>query len=421
MILKSDIERLRSLGRTIHEISEDDSNEKNKKLWTDMNDLVPTRPLIHVRDYPIYMMEYENELTPIIEDEFLGTVEQKLLLIIYEWNHLKSDRVVEPYIECDVVFYDSGFGIESDKPNVTNAKQSQFLNSVHYEQQIFSIDDIEKIKTPVVSYNKEETMKRFHLLEEIFDGIIPVKLFGRSQFNCTPLDDIMTWTGIEQGMLFLALEPSLMHCLVDRYIDAQIARIKQYESLGILSSNNAFKNIGNNCIGYSSTIAPATKTGIDAKISDIWGENSDQIMTGVSKKMSEEFSFNHETKWASLFPLFSYGCCERLDNKVSSLLSYFPNIRKISSSPYSNLETMLEQVENKVVVSFKPNSNYLSLGINMDYSYLKAELENVCKLVEKYNANVVINMKTLITLQNEPWRLWQWCDLAREIVTGYFG
>ena len=420
MIQKSDIERLRKLAYNLKDISENEINNKTKELWTNMNDLVPTRPLIHVRDYPLYMLEYEDELTTTINDPFLATIEQKLLLQIYEWNHLKSDRVVEPYIECDVVFSDSGFGIESDKPIVTNAKKSQFITSVEYKQQIFSSDDIEKIEYAKISYDSDETLKRLNMLKEIFKEILPVRLFGRSQFNCTPLDDIMTFTGIEQGMLFLALEKDLMHSLIERYIDVQIDRIKQYEKLGILSSNNAFKNIGNNCIGYSSEIPAPTESGIGAKISHIWGENSDQIMTCVSKEMSEEFSFCHEQRWASMFPLYSYGCCERLDNKAASLLSYFPNIRKISSSPYSNLESMLQQLERNVVVSFKPNSNYLSLGSNADFDYLKNEIIEVCRLVEKYQANVVINMKTLITLQDEPWRLWKWCDMAQEIVNAYF-
>jgi len=420
MALNKDHSRLRTLGAQVAEIVSLPEQQTNKKLWQDMNDLKPTRPLIHVRDCPLYMLEYEDELTPLIEDEFLRTIEQALLLQIYEWNHLRCDRVVEPFVECPVVFSDSGFGIEGDKAALTAAQKDQYKSTIHYERRIFSIDDIEKIETPKVVYDEEETMRRFQLLTEIFDGILPVKLFGRCHFNCTPLDDIMTWTGIDQGMLFLGLEPELMHAAVDRYIDAQIARIKQYETLGILSSNNAFKNIGNNCIGYTTQLPAPPKNGIGAKIGDIWGENCDQIMTCVSPGMSEEFAFSHEKKWAELFPLYSYGCCERLDNKVSNLMSRFPNLRKLSSSPYSDLQSVVEQVANRCVVSYKPNSNYLALGNKPDMDYLKNEIREACRIAEKYGANIVINMKTLITLQSEPWRLWEWCDMAREVVDASF-
>jgi hypothetical protein len=351
----------------------------------------------------------------------LKNIEMKLLLLIYEYTHMKCNRVIEPYVECDVVFSDSGFGIEADKHIVTNAGLTQYNQSISYTQQIFSFDDIEKIEYAKITYFKEQTEKNLATLQEIFDGILPVRLFGRSQFNCTPLDDIMTYTSIEQGMMYLALQPELMHSLISRYIEVQIDGIKQYESLGIISSNNAFKNVGNTCIGYTSSLAPPTESGIGAKISDIWGENSDQIMTCVSKEMSEEFAFAHEITWASMFPIYSYGCCERLDNKIGSLLEYFPNIRKISCSPYSDLEATLEQSEGRTVISFKPNSNYLALGANADFDYLRDEIVEVCRLVEKYQTNVVLNMKTLITLQQQPWRLWQWCSMAQEIVTAHFG
>jgi len=420
MSYKQERERLRELGRKVAEICSCPQIQTNKKLWTNMNDLVPTRPLIHTRDCPIYVLEYKNELTPVIEDEFLRSTEQTLLLQIYEWEHLKHDRVVEPYIECPVVFSDSGFGIESDKPDIAKAKKSQYLTSVRYEQQIFGIDDIEKIKTPVVEFDEDETKKRLFLLSEIFEGILPVKLFGRSQFNCTPLDDILTWTGIDNGMLFMATEPELIHSLISRYIEAQIVRIKQYERLGILSSNNSNKNVGNNCIGYTSQLKEPTESGIGAHISDIWGENSDQIMTCVSPEMSELYAFSHEQEWASMFPLYSYGCCEKLDNKIGSLLRYFPNIRKVSSSPYSNLESVVEQVGRECVISFKPNSNYLSQVGKPDMEHLRDEIITVCRLAQKYNSNIVINMKTIITLQSEPWRLWEWYDMAHEIIGAYF-
>jgi hypothetical protein len=282
------------------------------------------------------------------------------------------------------------------------------------------MDDVEKIKTPVVEYDEKTTLEHLNLLEEIFDGIIPVKLFGRTNFSCTTMDDILTWTGIDQGMYHFALKPDFMHALAGRYIDAQIARIKQYEKLGILSSNNNSKNIGNNCMGFTSQLPPPTESGIGAKIGGIWGENADQIMTGVSPEMTAEFSFEHEKKWAAMFPLHSYGCCERLDNKVDLLTAAFPNLRKISSSPFSNLPSMAEQLGNKYVISFKPNSLYLT-GDRPNMDLLRDEFKAGCELAQKHRLNLVFNMKTIITLNNEPQRLWQWCDMAMELIQAYFG
>ena len=396
--------------------------QRNRELWTAMNDLKAVRPLVYVRDYPLYLLQYNDELITRTEETFLQDIEQNLLLRIYEWNHLRGDRVIDPYIECPVVFTDSGFGVEGGYSNLAsnNVKEGYYDQSKHFDPVLFNMDDVEKIKTPVVEYDETTTMERFNLLNDIFRDIMPVKLFGRCHFRCTLMDDIMTRTGIDEGMTHLAMEPEFMHALAEKYIDAQIARIKQYEKLGILSSNNNSKNIGNNCIGFTSDLPPPPESGIGARIADIWGENADQIMTSVSPAMTQEFAFDHEKKWASLFPLHSYGCCERLDNKLDLLTLSFPNLRKVSSSPFSNLETAIEQLGNRYVISFKPNSVYL-VGDKPNMDILREEFKAACELAQKYEVNLVFNMKTLINLNGEPRRLWQWCDMAYEMIQAYFG
>ena len=107
MALKShDIERLRDLAKQVREISELPIQERNKKLWMSVNDLKMIRPVLHVRDLQISILEYEDELKPTIEDTFLQGLELDLLMRLYEWKHLRLDRVVEPIIKCNCVISD---------------------------------------------------------------------------------------------------------------------------------------------------------------------------------------------------------------------------------------------------------------------------------------------------------------------------
>jgi len=416
-----EIERLRELAKQVREIAEMPIQGHNRKLWTAVNDLHMIRPVIHVRDYPLYLIQFGDELTTTIEDESLKKIEQDLLLRLYEWRHLRGDRVVEPTVKCPVVYRDSGFGIEVATDDwVSFLDGGQYDKAVHYDRQITCEEDLTKIKTPVVEYDEAGTMRRYDLLQGIFDGILQVKLFGRHNFRCCPMDDIFTWMGISEGMLKLAMEPVLVHQAMERYINASIDRIRQYERLGILSSNNGFENIGNNCIGYTSDLPPATASGIGARIADIWGQSADQIMTCVSPGMTQEFCLDHEQKWAGMFTLYSYGCCERLDNKLSLLATSFPNIRKISCSPFSDLESTMEQLGDRYVISFKPNSTYLAHE-NAGFDYLKQEMTTALELSRKYKVNLVFNMKTLISLNGDPTRLWKWCDTANDLVAKYYG
>lgn len=185
-----------------------------------------------------------------------------------------------------------------------------------------------------------------------------------------------------------------------------------------MSSNNGPENIGHNGLGYTKQLPPPPESGMGAKLKDIWGQNSDQILTSVSPDMTAEFAFAYEKRWADLFGLHSYGCCERLDHKIDELKSCFGNLRKISASPFTRLEEQMEKMGSDYVVAFKPNSNYL-VGPTVDKESLKKELINICNLARKYNSNVEIDMKTLITLNGEPQRLWEWCDMAHNIITNY--
>jgi len=419
MILNNkDITRLRELAKQVREIAELPIQQKNKALWQAVNDRKMIRPTVFVRDYPIYMINYNNELTTTIEDEFLQKIEADLLLMIYEWKHLRCDRVIEPIIKCPVTVEDTRFGCEAAVRDLRDVIYGEEINtSKHFERQINCVEDLEKIKDPIVTYDEETTMKNFNLMKEIFDGILDVKLYGIDFFHFVPWDDLLSWMGIEEGMYDFVLNPELMHKAVEKYVEASINRAKQYERLGLVSSNNTNMKVGQGGPGYTSELPPPTESGIGARLCDNWGDGADQILTSVSPAMSQEFAFNYEKKWAEMFGLFAYGCCERLDHKINELKT-FKNLRKLSISPFADLEAAMEKLGGDVVVSFKPNSNYLTDPVwNKELS--KKELIRVCELAHKYNCNVEIIMKTLITLRGEPQRLWEWCDMALDIVSNY--
>ena len=191
--------------------------------------------------------------------------------------------------------------------------------------------------------------------------------------------------------------------------------------MGLLSSNNGNEYILNNNLGYTHDLPAAPENGIGCKMKDIWGACSDQIMTSVSPATSREFGFEYEKDFAKNFGLFGYGCCERLDHKMKDVIEYFPNVRQISVSPFAKPEPAMEILGDKYVTCFKNNSNLL-FQPNFEHAkpLLIEEMENVLKLAQKYNSNLIITMKTIITLSGEPERLWWWCNMAREMIDKYY-
>ena len=87
-------------------------------------------------------------------------------------------------------------------------------------------------------------------------------------------------------------------------------------------------------------------------------------------------------------------------------------------SPYADPVLMMEQTGKDIVVSFKPNSNYLG-STPWEKDLLLAELKRVCALARKYGCNLEIIMKTIITLDDDPQRLWEWCEMATDVAENY--
>ena len=420
-IPQKDRNRLRELGRRLAEIAALPEQDEHRAIWRAVNDGNMIRPAVLPRDYPVYLLDVDGELSPTCDDPFLRTVEADILLKLYEWEHLRCHRVIEPYVNCQADFHDARFGIEASSPgadDITTIESKEISTAKHFERILTGEEDLALIKDPEVVHNEAGTRRRLDMLNDVFAGIVDVKLHGADYFQYVPWDDLLSWMGIEEGMYDFVLNPEFMHAAMTRYTEASIMRVKRYEELGLLTSNNQAFTVGAGGYGYTSLLPPPTESGIGAKLKDVWGFVADQIMTSVSPEMSLEFAFEHERSYADLFGLNYYGCCERLDHKLEELRA-LPRLRKVSMSPYADIEQGMEKLGGgDIIVSFKPNSNYLTVD-PPEFDLLRKELVKVCELARKHNSNIEIMMKTIITLRGDPQRLWKWCDLAMEIINDY--
>ena len=140
---QQDIERLRDLGRKVREIAELPIQKERIQLWTNVNDLHMTKPVLYHRDTPGPVLNFENELTTQIEDPWLRGIEYNLLLRLYNWKHMPLDYVVEDSVKCECAIKDSGWGelmiYDSDL-----SKDRQGQTTVHFPQLIKDMDDVER-------------------------------------------------------------------------------------------------------------------------------------------------------------------------------------------------------------------------------------------------------------------------------------
>jgi hypothetical protein len=132
----------------------------------------------------------------------------------------------------------------------------------------------------------------------------------------------------------------------------------------------------------------------------------------VSPDMHYEFALQYELKWLKRFGLNYYGCCEPLNKKID-LLNNIPNLRKISISPWADLDDAIEKIKNRFIISYKPNPAIFTVD-NWDTRNIKSQVLNL--LTKFKGCSVEIIMKDISTVKYKPQRLWEWAKIIMDIL-----
>ena len=422
---------LRKLAEKKAQIAALPIQKQRTQMWTCLNRLKPVKPMIYINQVPWPQTGIEEHLETT--DPFCRELELELRRILYQWEHMPGDMVIEDKIYCPVLVKDTGFGIErhtkkaNESGNLQPAKAIEYgpapgrnkmmdtsvgtVISQHYEPVIKEEKDIEKIKTPHVTVNQELTKRNFQLMKNIFDGILTVQKQGAPGFWFAPWDQLVEWWGVQEALMDLALRPDMVKRAMTRLVDAGIARLEQYEKINALSLNNGNILIGSGGPGYTDELPRPDFNPEHVRTIDMWGSSTAQILSEVSPEMHQEFALEFENRWLKKFSLNYYGCCEPLHHKLH-ILKNIPNLRKISISPLADVEKAAAEIGDKYVISYKPNPAIFAWD-HWDADAARRQLQND---LEKMKGCVVeVIMKDISTVHHQPQRLWQWAEMARGV------
>ena len=400
---------LRKLGEKIAGIAALPVQREKAEMWRRLNDLEPVKPMIWINEIPWHEMDVNDELKIQCTDPFCRGVEGGLRRTIYQWEHIRGDMVVEETLYSPLVIRDTGFGIGEDVDIVRTDPRSGVVSRT-FHPQIREEKDIEKIKMPEITHDEEASERNYQQMANIFHGIIPVKKRGIPGQWFAPWDNLIRWWGVQEAMIDLALRPELVHMVMEHFISAYIHRLDQWEELNLLALNNSNIRIGSGGYGYSDELPQDDFEPDHVRPIDIWGCATAQIFSEVSPQMHEEFALQYERRWLDRFGLTYYGCCEPLDIKMG-ILRKVPNLRKISMSPWIDVDRAAKEVGTDYVFSLKPNPEIL--GRDAWHPDIARKVLN--ETLEKTQGCVVeIIMKDISTVRYEPQRLWEWADIAVE-------
>ncbi len=406
-------EVLRQLAWKYYEIANSSKNKENIKLHRAVNNLRQIRPVVLIDELPWHEMNINDELTLLCEDPYLRSIEWFFRTNLYRHKYFPADMVVPPFVPVNKVIETSGVGIEVEE-NILPTDEDNHIVAHQFMDVLATEDDLAMMHNQVVTYNKTETMERYNKVGEILGDIIPVKLVGVGYYAFAPWDQISRYRGVTNLLIDLVERPDFMHKMVRKLTDISLSYLQQLEDLELLD-NSAYSL---HCTPIFTSDLP-NKDPDSSKITrkNIWGRGTAQIFGSVSKEMHDEFDIPYMIETIGQCGLSYYGCCEPLDKKVD-IVEKIPNLRKISITPWADVNVAAEVINTRYVLSSKPNPSAVAVP-RLDKGNLRKEIGTILDACKRNNCSCDIVLKDISTCCRRPENIFEWEQTVMEMVNNY--
>ena len=266
------------------------NNEKNmqaRTLHTAVNDLKMIRPVVLIEEIPFHELNFDGSLTLLCEDPDLRGAEDWFRRQLFKWKHFPADMILPPYFPVQKIMHSTGIGITVEEHTIATEAENHIISHEYFDQ-LAEPEDLEKLTPPVISYDKEETMRRYEKLANVFGDILPVRVVGHSSY-ITMWDEIARYRGVTPLLMDLIERPEHSHAIVSKLAAFEKSKAAQMEALGLFE----IQPLEIHCTSALTSDLPGEYDGGIVKRSQVWGRGMAQIFGSVSKDMHEEFDINY--------------------------------------------------------------------------------------------------------------------------------
>jgi len=407
MISAPDRRVLRDLATRVAEIAALPVQAERRELWKMHNSLQPARPMILVFPEGSWQ-ELLTEKDLQCEGEETRRIEWGLRSRIYYHEHFQDDTVIEPEWVVQKVIHNSGWGLEGRRIPSPEARGAWKFDPV-----IEGPSDLKRLRFPEIVYDKDTTEDKLTEAQELFGDIIDVKLRGVTHISYHLMNQYTSWRGLKQMMTDMYLQPQMLHDAMAFLEEGHRHILQQYVDQNLLSLNNdgTYHSSGGN--GYTNELL---KPGFDpdhVRPCDMWASAEAQEMAQIGARQHAEFSLQYEKRLLKPFGLNGYGCCEDLTRKLDYVFT-IPNLRRISISPFADVETCAEKLQGDYIFSWKPHPAHL-VG-QFDEGAIRSYIRHTIEAAQKHGCVLEIILKDTHTCEHHPERFDRWTQIAREEV-----
>jgi len=398
---------LRDLAKRVAETASLPVMAERRAMWTRHNSLERVRPMVLVFPEGSW-----GELLPQsvleCEGEQARRIEWQLRSRIYYQEHLPDDTVIEGEWVVGKVVRNTGWGLSAEHIPATEARGAWKFKPVINEPA-----DLKKLHFPEITHDEEATQHSLAEAQDLFGNILEVKLKGVSHISFHLMNLYTGLRGLEEVMMDMVANPGWLHDAMGFLEEGHRRLIQQYIDQNLLSLNNdaTYNSTGGN--GYTADLPREDFDGT-VRPCDMWASAEAQELALVSPAMHREFSLDYEKRLLAPFGLTGYGCCEDLTRKLDDVLA-IPNIRRISISPFANVDACAEKLGGRAIFSWKPHPSHLVGAFDADFirGYIRHALDVTRDCV------VEMILKDTHTCERHPERFTLWTQIARDLAESY--
>ncbi len=401
---------LRECARAIADIAATPRMEQARRHWVEHNSLRRTRPLILV--YP------EGGWRELLADQDIHCeqpdarkLEWKLRSIIYTAEHFASDNVVIGDWHVGPVLRSSGWGLEpKTRPS------SEQRGAYAFEPVLTSPKDLEKLRVPRLTLDEEATKKSLATMQELFGDILNVERRGVAHIGYHLTAQYCKLRGPENMLYDMYERPGMIHDFMQVITEGHLTMRRWYEENNLLSLNNDNTYNTSGGSGYTDQLPAPGFDPARVRPCDMWSSSEAQEMAAVSPEMHYEFVMQYEKRLLEPFGLTGYGCCEDLTLKLDQVFT-LPGIRRISISPWANVDICAEKLKGNHIFSWKPQPAHLCGDFNP--SFIREYLRHTIEVCRDNGCVLEMILKDTHTCESHPERFDEWSRIARELTDEY--
>ena len=412
MNTNKELKIVRGLAAQYYNTAMSEANVEKARLYKSVNDMKMIRPVVLMDELPWFELNIDNCLDCVCEDPGLRGLEGHFRYWLARHKYFGCDLYLNPVFNINKRVEFSGLGVHVEE-EILRTNERNHIVAHQYVDKLQTDEDVEKLRFETVAYDEAGTKKHFEYVSDIIGDIMPVKITGISSDYGTGhvLWDIVSMLkGAENLLADLAERPEFMHKIARKLTDIFLDKMRQAEEQNLFGADQTYIH----CTPALTNDLERPEDYDNIKPRNLWGRALAQIFGAVSIEMHDEFDIKYAAEAMEPFGLIYYGCCEPLDTKIN-ILKKIKNLRKISVTPWADINLAAEIMGSEFVFSAKPNPAHVGAGF--DEAVIRAELTAIVDAVKRNNCSCDIVLKDIST--GKPEHLIKWAQIAMQVVNNY--